>query len=97
MGLVFGAAVTVILWGIRTVQFFTELKLTVRDIRGDVTLILNNHLPHIYERLGESYEVRQDQISYARGSRKYITKLGLDSDESRPSNGGHEGRLANDE
>jgi len=78
----------------RTISFFSNMGTKVDNTHDNVKLILHNHLPHIYERLGE-YEVRQDQAGNSRRDRINTANIRLDSDESSISDGGLFGSVEN--
>lgn len=85
-------------YGIAIVQYFTRLELKLDILRNDVNVILTNHLPHIYQRLGEEkLEVRQDSVSVTRGNRDYIQQFGPDPLQPGISDGGQPGSVADHE
>src|SRR5215472_17426656 len=48
----------------KSARFFGRMDQKIDGLTRAVGLIINNHLPHIYERLGErkAYEARQDSF-----------------------------------
>lgn len=98
VALLLAGATIAVKYGITIVQYFTRLELKLDIMRNDVNVILTNHLPHIYQRLGEEkLEVRQDSVSVTRGNREYSQQFGLNTHEPGTSNGGQPGSVANSE
>ena len=74
----------------RSIQFFTRMDSTVTSTNKNVSTILDNHLPHIYTRLGRiegHIETGKDSFSNRGGSA--INRIGVELNPvvARPGDG----------
>lgn len=88
VGLVAGGLTTAVVYLVKVVKFFTTLDINIKGMSQALDKILNNHLPHIYERLG-AHEARQNQISYSRRVRELKEDIRPHPDVKSVVNGGH--------
>lgn len=78
------------------ITFFSRMNVTVLATAKAVESMRDNHLVHIYTRLGrmeEALEIREDTASYRRGSFEDQGPCRLDADESSLIDGGDNGGL----